>query len=311
MIPVFSSHYSYGATSLLTLEEAGKTAPGNPVSICDLAHEHHLKQVVLVDERIDGAIEAHKNLSKPFKPAPPKALADYVKDRQGTAKAASDEDRAKAQRDLDEAIAKHARESLWSTEPVQLIYGVKFVVVPDMAVKDDASLRAESKVVVFVKHRDSDTARNGYGDLVRLWNRAWTDGFYYQGRLDWKTLKELWTPNLALALPFFSSFVARNTLTFASIVPDLPVPAAEVTLFKEVESGLPFAGLLDEAADRYAAETGAATQRIKSVYYRGSEDFDAYTTFRAADNRGTFSAPNVSHLSSDRFSWADYLRLTT
>lgn len=299
-LPLFSTHYSFGGASILTLEEAGKTKPGNPVSICDLAREHHLKTVTIVDDRIDGFIEAHKNLSKPFKAAQPKSLADYIKARQGTAKTASDADCTKAHADLAEAIAKAAREATWSTDPIALQFGVKLVVVPDMTVKDDASLRAESSIIVFARNSD------GYGDLIKLWNRAWTEGFYYQGRLDWKTLRRYWTANLTLALPFFSSFLARNTLTFSAIVPDLSVTP---WVFKEVDSRLSFAGLLGEAVDRYVTETGAPVELVKSIYYARPEDFDAYITFRASDNRGTFSAPNVSHLASDQFSFAAWRAL--
>jgi len=51
IIPLFSSHSSLEGASVLTLEEAGKTTPGEPVSICDLAKVHSLKQVVVVDDK--------------------------------------------------------------------------------------------------------------------------------------------------------------------------------------------------------------------------------------------------------------------
>lgn len=250
--PIFSTHYSYG-TSILTLEEVGKTEVGNPISICDLALEYGLKQVTIVDDHIDGFIEAYKNLNK---------------------------------------IGS------------QLIYGVKLVICADMTAKDEASLKTESKVIVFVKNTQ------GYSDLIRLWNRAWTDGFYYQGRLDWKTLKEFWTPNLTLALPFFSSFIKVNTLSFSSIVPEFPCPTSEVWCLKEVESGVPFASLINKAVDEFIAQSGAQTQDVKSIYYAKPEDFETYQTFRAIDNHSTYGAPNVSHMCSDQFSFEAWKELT-
>ncbi len=64
VLPLFTSHYSIGEGSLLTLVEAGKSKAGGPVSICDLAKEHGLKEVVLCESRLDGFIEAYKNLGK-------------------------------------------------------------------------------------------------------------------------------------------------------------------------------------------------------------------------------------------------------
>lgn len=259
ILPVFTSHYSIGS-SILTLEEVGKTEPGNPVSICDIAKTHGLKQVILCEDRCDGFLEAYKHIQKA-------GLA-------------------------------------------QLIYGLRFVVVPDMLDKTPDTQRAESRVIVFLRNTQ------GYHDVLRLWNRAWVEGHFTSrdssyGRIDWKTLKSLWTPNLSLALPWASSFLARNTLTFASIVPDLPIPANEATLFKEVDSGLPFAPLIDAAIDRFASDTGAIIQRVKNIYYADSKrDFDAYVTYRAILNRETFGAPGVDHLCSDRFSWSEWQRLT-
>lgn len=252
LIPIWCSHYSLG-DSILTLEEAGKTKPGNPVSICDLALGAGLGQVVLVDSRIDGFLEAYKHLSK---------------------------------------------------LKIQLIYGLKVCVCADAALKDEASLATESNVIVFIRNTQ------GYNDLLRIQSRAWTDGFYYRGRSDWATLRALWTPNLTLALPYFSSFIARNALSMATIVPQLPVAPPEVTCFREIDSGLPFVGLLDRALDRYAAESGAAIQAAKSVYYARRADFRAYMTFRAIHNRASFDSPRVNHLASDRFSFEDYVRLT-
>ena len=252
ILPVFTSHYSLGE-SILTLEEAGKTDAGNPVSICDIAKGGGLKQVVLVESRIDGFLEAYKHLKK-----------------------------------LD----------------IQLVYGVKLCVCDDVSAKDDQSLRNESNVVIFVRNSQ------GYNDLIKIWNRAWTDGFYYQGRTDWKTIKEFWTPNLSLAIPFFSGFIAKNTLTLASIVPTFPVPANEVCLFREVGSGLPFVPLIEEAMTQFATSSGAQVQDTKSIYYEKAADFPVYQTFRAIHKRAEYAAPGVDHLASDQFSWESYKELT-
>lgn len=321
ILPVFTSHYSLGE-SILTLEEAGKTEAGNPVSICDIAKGNALKQVVLVESRIDGFLEAYKNFSKPYKPNPVRPISDYIKDPIHAAWTPEPESRltddelqkervARAEsshaddtRRYNEQMGRYEKDKKGEWPQTQLIYGVKLCVCDDVSAKDDASLRNESNVVIFVRNSQ------GYNDLIKIWNRAWTDGFYYQGRTDWKTIKEFWTPNLSLAIPFFSGFIAKNTLTLASIVPTFPVPANEVCLFREVGSGLPFVPLIEEAMTQFATSSGAQVQDTKSIYYEKAADFPVYQTFRAIHNRAEYAAPGVDHLASNQFSFEAWKELT-
>lgn len=301
LIPCFGSHYSFAHDSLLTLEEAGKTSDGNPRSIVDIAREHHLKQIVLVDSRIDGFLEAHRNLSKPFKPTSPKTYDEYLRDESGD-KEITDNHRAAAQAALDAARLRYERQSKWSRDPIQLIYGLKLCVCADMLDKSDESVKTESNVIVFVKNTQ------GYSDLLRIQSRTWTDGFHRHGRSDWRQLKDLWTDNLTLSLPFFSSFAARNLLSMSNIVPDFPV---KPTVFREVDSGLPFAPLIDDAITQFAGAQGLSVQDVKTVYYEdGDRDYDPYVTFRAIGNRAEYSRPQVDHLASNRFSFKEWLRLS-
>jgi hypothetical protein len=77
-----------------------------------------------------------------------------------------------------------------------------------------------------------------------------------------------------------------------------------------VDSGLPFAPLIEKALDEFANQNGAQVQEVKSIYYAKPEDFMAYQTFRAIGEHGEYSAPNVSHLASDRFSFQAWRELT-
>lgn len=249
ILPIFSTHYGFTHSSILTLEEAGKTKAGNPVSICDLAKDYNLKHVVIVDETIGGFIEAYKNLSK---------------------------------------------------IGVQLVFGVKMCVCADETDKSDESVKTESNVIIFANNSQ------GYKDLIRIYNRAWTTNHYKLGRTSWRQMKELWTNNLSLALPFFSSFIARNLLTFSNVVPDFPV---KPTVFREIDSGLPFAQLIDDATIQFANQQGFTVQPVKSIYYQSAADYDAYTTFRAIGNRAEFGRPNVDHMCSDQFSFEAWRKL--
>ncbi len=194
---------------------------------------------------------------------------------------------------------------------VKLCFGLKLTICADMVLKDDASLRTESKVIVFARNGEPDANGNpkGYADLVRIWSRAATEGFYYTPRLDWTTLRALWTDNLTLALPFFSSFIARNTLTFGAVVPDLPTAAH--TVFREVGSDLPFARLIEGAVERYAAATpGATVVQSKAIYYPSRAHFRPYVVMRALANRASWVKPKVDHLSSPEFCWEAFKELT-
>lgn len=301
ILPIFCPHYNFAFGSTLSLEEAGKTSPGNPASICDIARANHLSQVVIVDDKLDGFIEAFKNLSKPFKASPPKALEDYVRDAQKDRKEPSDTDRAKGQRLLDEAIIKYSTEKAWMTTPIQLIFGVKLIVCADEADKSDESLKTESNIIIFIRNTQ------GYSDLIRLYNRAWTTNCHHQGRTSWRQMKEFWTDNLVLVLPFFSSCIQRNALTMSNIVPDFPT---RPLLFKEIDSGLPFAPIIERGVDQFAAAHDLDVQPIKTIYYEdGARDFDAYVNFRAMGNRGQYQRPGVDHMCSDRFSYTECRRL--
>ena len=194
---------------------------------------------------------------------------------------------------------------------VKLCYGIKLVVCQDLADKVPASAFTESKVIVFIK----DT--QGYSDLIRIWNRAWTTGHFTTrdgsyGRIDWRSLKELWTPHLMLALPYFSSFLAKNTLTVNRVVPDLPdLGGVPLWVMKEVDSRLPFVPLIDLAIDRYMDASGGAAVVVpsKTIYYAKRSDFRAYVVRRCIGARSSWDAPDVDHLSSAEFCLEAYKEL--
>lgn len=176
-----------------------------------------------------------------------------------------------------------------------LAFGLKVVVCDSMADKSEASLKNESKVVVWMAGDGSAD----YRALINLYSLAAKDGFYYVPRLDWATLKANWHDSLLLSLPFYSSFLARNTTTFASIVPDLP---AQPLLLREDGQEGPEDVLLNDAVDRYAAATGAPVQKVRSVYYPDRKGAKAFQVWRAILGRKTYDVPNDDATSSE-FAW--------
>lgn len=184
-----------------------------------------------------------------------------------------------------------------------LQFGLKLVVCEDMKDKSETSFKTESKIVIFMK------SGAGYEALCSIYSKAAKEGFYYIPRIDWPTLAAMWSDNLILALPFYSSFLAKNTLTFATIVPSLP---ANPVLLQEVGQELPFDGLLEDAQRRYASSIGASTQKVKSIYYKNRSDAKAFLVWRCALDRGsTFDVPNMEHMYSREFCWESFKELTT
>ena len=245
-IPIFSSHYSL-SDSILTLEPKETSIPENPTSIFDLVKDGDLKELFLVDTRMDGFVEAQKNA-----------------DKQG----------------------------------VQLNYGIKFVCCEDHEEKNEDSLATESNIIIFARNTD------GISDLIRIYNRAWTENFYYQGRTSWRQIKEFWTENLLLVLPFFSSYLAKNTLTTRTIIPSFPVKEKEVLVFNEINSHLPFESLIKDAIEKSFSKDQIIN--TKSVYYKNYSDFLAYQIYKCIHNKTKWDMPNINHLASNTFSWEDY-----
>jgi DNA polymerase III alpha subunit len=182
-----------------------------------------------------------------------------------------------------------------------LVFGLKLVVCEDMVDKSDESFKNESKVVIFLKNSD------GYKPLIKIYSKAAQDGFYYIPRIDWKTLKAMWSDNLILALPFYSSFLAKNSLTFASIVPDLPT---KPILLDEIGQELPFDAILRDAILRYAESTQSAIQPVKSIYYLKREDAKKWLIWQAILARSTYDKPNFDNCASMEFCWQSYKELT-
>jgi DNA polymerase III alpha subunit len=187
-----------------------------------------------------------------------------------------------------------------------LHFGLKLVICENMADKSEASMDTESKVVIWPA-LDSTTV---YSALCKLFTKAANDGFYYVPRLDWKTLCAMWSDDLLLSLPFYSSFLAKNTLTFSSIAPQLPVVPL---LLREIDQQLPIDGLLNSAVDRYAAANGLKVQPVKSVYYKLRDDAKPFQVWRCVLNRSgksTYDKPNMDFMQSREFSFEAWKELS-
>lgn len=181
---------------------------------------------------------------------------------------------------------------------VKLIYGVQLRCIENILAKSDASLKTISKIIIFMKNTAA------YADLIKITSCAAKQGFYYKPNIDFAHLRALWTPNLTLAVPFYDSFLFRNTLQGYLCVPNFSF--AEPVFFLE-NSGLPFDRLIQEKVRTYAASISAPTLPARSIYYYNRSDFLAYLTFRCIHERTSLEKPELEHCASDNFCFEEWL----
>jgi len=177
---------------------------------------------------------------------------------------------------------------------LNLRFGLKLIITDDASGKEE-SLKNESKIILFIKNS------KGYKDLIKIWAWANENGFYYVPRIDWKNFNKLTTNNLIVAFPFYDSFVAKNTMTFAEIIPSLS--GRHHTFFVE-ENDMPFDQIIKEALEFYcSADHGCTLTQAQSIYYENPESFKAYQTFRCILNKSKLSKPELSYMSSNTFNF--------
>ena len=180
---------------------------------------------------------------------------------------------------------------------IKLIFGLRVTITEDISDKSEASLKKESKIIIFPKNNA------GYKKLIKLSTIASSTGFYYVPRLDYTTLKDNFDDNLMIAIPFYDSFLFNNSLYGHLCVPDL-------SFFKHVffveEKSLPFDHIILDKVNLYA-KNKYEIQKTQIVFYYEREDFLAYLTFRCINNRTNLNKPNLEHMSSDTFCFESYL----
>jgi len=175
-------------------------------------------------------------------------------------------------------------------------FGLRISVCDDKGEKNEGALGKTSKIIIFAN------SEQGYKLLIKIYSCAAKDGFYYVPRTDYKTLASLWdNKHLSLVVPFYDSFLHRNTLYGSVCVPDFsfcePIFAVE-------KNDIPFNYLIEKSIKQYAKNQ--ATINVKSIYYKDREDFRAYLTFRCINKRSTLNRPNLEHMTSNEFCFQDW-----
>jgi DNA polymerase III alpha subunit len=186
---------------------------------------------------------------------------------------------------------------------LKLVFGIRINFTADCLKQDEDSLRKRAKYIVFTKNPA------GYKALVKIWSYASKEGFYYTPCLDFNTLKKLWTDDLILGVPFYDSFLHLNVLHGHQHVPDFDF--TKPVFFTE-DNDLPFDSVIKDKVLQYCQAHDLATCSAQSIFYKSSEDFAAYVTFRCIHNRGhqksTLEKPELNHMGSDTFNFNKWLK---
>lgn len=181
---------------------------------------------------------------------------------------------------------------------INLRFGLSLVICNDLNDKSEPSFKTESKIIIWMKNSEA------YKDLIRISSKASTDGFYYVPRLDWKTLKEMWTNNLFLSIPSYSSFLHNNLLKGYECVPDFGNIKPNIFISK---MNLPFDFLIEKSHRKYAENNNLDIIECHPVRFYSSKQLDSYICFKTIHNRSTMSKPQFDNFASRDFCWESYL----
>ena len=174
---------------------------------------------------------------------------------------------------------------------LKLCFGLRLTACEDMEDKSEDSLSKNNKLIFFAKNAD------GYRKLIKIYTTAAKKGFYYEPRIDYKNLKELWSEkDLKLCVPFYDSFIHNNFFKNGSCVPALDFTTP--TFFFE-DNSLPFDELILNKLKKYTKNKNFI--QAKSIYYATKKDFKAYLTFRCINKRSSLEKPQLDHMCSDEF----------
>ena len=180
---------------------------------------------------------------------------------------------------------------------IKLNYGLRITITESMEDKSEESRFKNSKVIIFFKNNE------GYSLLTKLYSKAAKEGFYYEPRLDYKTLSDNWSDDLLLCVPFYDSFIYNNTLKNFICVPNFSF--TKPIVFIE-NNDLPFDFIIKNKMLNFVKENNLEVLLVKSIYYKNKKDFKSYLTFRCINNRTTLNKPEIEHMSSDSFSFEEW-----
>ena len=164
----------------------------------------------------------------------------------------------------------------------KLRFGYRFSIY-----NDDESDESESKIIAFAN------GDQGYKDLCSLYTRSCQE----RQKTPWDFYN-----NLSFVIPFYDSFLYKNTMYFSNCMPKLP---KQISFFIE-DNGLPFDNIIKRKVQDYVRNNPGQSIKVKSIYYENKDDIEAFQTYKCICNRqpgrqASLSNPRLDHFGSDEF----------
>ena len=145
----------------------------------------------------------------------------------------------------------------------------------------------------------------------KLLNIIYSDIFCnFSGVGNFNLLKKYWSDaDLMLCIPFYDSFLYKNSFTFSSCAPDFSF--CDPIFFTE-SNGLPIDSYLLDLVKTYCSKYGYQTLNSKSIYYKNRDDVEALQTYKCICNRSfgrnkSLSNPMLEGFGSDEFCFESWL----
>ena len=156
----------------------------------------------------------------------------------------------------------------------------------------EASEKSNHKLVIFALNSD------GCHDLIRLSSEV---NVKLAGSANYEYLKQNWTKNLQMVVPYYDSFLFQNLFTFNQCLPDFSFTQP---IFMKESNRLPFEQAYNIELDVFRKDFEFMDG--KSIYYKNRSDFKAWQTFKCMSRKGygapTLEKPELSHCCSAEFS---------
>lgn len=122
-------------------------------------------------------------------------------------------------------------------------------------------------------------------------------------------IKKHWSEDLSLAIPFYDSFIYKNTMTFDNCTPDFK--KIKPTFFIE-SNGLPFDQLIKNKVEKYCKLHNLQSEEVKSIYYENKDDAESLQAYKCITSRrfgkSSLTKPNLDHFGSNEFCAESYLQ---
>jgi DNA polymerase III alpha subunit len=164
-----------------------------------------------------------------------------------------------------------------------------------------ADKKNKDKYIIFSKNKDGCIALNKIYSFIHS-----EEG----GFISLDQLKEFWSNDVSLYIPFYDSFLYNNFMYFTESIPDLEY--FNPTFFIE-NNNLPFDSFIKSSVESYCKKYNYTSLLAKSIFYNKKTDFSAFQVYKCLcsrnfSNNSSIESPNLDHCSSSEFSFESYLQ---